>query len=511
MTRPSGSNIFVSAKRRRLRWALLVGSMVGTAAFAKDPFPPSPERPWSPPQLRNYEQELAQMSAHAPEVSIDPGKIYQLADLIDLAERNNPETRIAWEHARQAAAAVGLRESAYYPYLAASAAAGYARAFVPFPTLRVSEFPHVQIVGGGTLTTEAAASQVALGLKWLLVDFGARRALVDASKEKLMMANVGFNAAHQKVVFEVTRGYYDLGRARQKVVVARSALDAAQTVERAAKARLDSGLATKTELLQAQQLSAQSAFDLEAATSAESDARIMLVESLGILPTTGLRVADLRDKPVPADTERSIDTLIDKALSQRPDLVAKFADVRAKEAEVREARAEFYPKIGMEAGVAESRLDVAIENSPYFGGAQPTYSVGVKVEVPIFDGFERRQALGIAEAELRASEHELLGARDAVVREVWKARNDFTTALRKQDAAAKLILASEGAYDAVLEAYKGGLSTFVEVANAQRSVAFSRSVGYDTRAAIFTSAAALALSIGDLARPSPARPTQRKR
>jgi len=226
------------------------------------------------------------------------------------------------------------------------------------------------------LTTEATASQVALGLKWLLVDFGARRALVDASKEKLMMANVGFNAAHQKVVFEVTRGYYDLGRARQKVVVARSALDAAQTVERAAKARLDSGLATKTELLQAQQLSAQSAFDLEAATSAESDARIMLVESLGILPTTGLRVADLRDKPVPADTERSIDTLIDKALSQRPDLVAKFADVRAKEAEVREARAEFYPKIGMEAGVAESRLDVAIENSPYFGGAQPTTAWG---------------------------------------------------------------------------------------------------------------------------------------
>ena len=68
-------------------------------------------------------------------VSINPRKIYNLAELIDIAERNNPETRVAWERARQAAAAVGLSESAYYPFLAASAAAGYDRAFIPFPDI----------------------------------------------------------------------------------------------------------------------------------------------------------------------------------------------------------------------------------------------------------------------------------------------------------------------------------------------------------------------------------------
>src|SRR4029434_6115278 len=68
---------------------------------------------------------------------VEPAKTYTLPELIDLAQRNNPETRVAWERARQAAAAVGLSESFYYPYLAASAGAGYERAFIPFPTLKL--------------------------------------------------------------------------------------------------------------------------------------------------------------------------------------------------------------------------------------------------------------------------------------------------------------------------------------------------------------------------------------
>src|SRR6185436_7857462 len=113
-----------------------------SVSHARNDPPPSSDRTWAPPNLANYEQELAGRSFPNSEgssrVSINPRKVYGLAELIDIAERNNPETRVAWERARQAAAAVGLSESAYYPYLAASAAAGYDRAFIPFPTLAVS-------------------------------------------------------------------------------------------------------------------------------------------------------------------------------------------------------------------------------------------------------------------------------------------------------------------------------------------------------------------------------------
>jgi len=365
--------------------------------------------------------------------------------------------------------------------------------------------PNVSIVGGGSLVTDAVASRAALSVKWLLLDFGERRAVVDAAKERLMMANVGFNATHQKIVFEVTRDFYALGDARQKVIVGKSAFHAAQTVEQAAKARLEHGLALKPELLQAQQQTAQSAFDLEAAMGEESDAQVALVESLGILPTIRIQVADLADKPLPANPERSVDALIDLALSQRPDLVLKLANLHARQAEVREARAAFYPKLAVDAHVGEAALNVSVNDSSYFGGGHSVYGAGVTVEVPVFDGFARREKLRLAEAELRAAQSELAEAGDAAVREVWKAYTDFKTALRKQDAAAKLLTAAENAYAAVLESYQNGLSTYVEVVNAQRNVTAARSVGHDTRSAIFTAAAALALSIGELAKPP--RPT----
>jgi len=114
---------------------------VAVANAWNDP-PPSSERPWAPSQLPKYESELADRSRIEPKgsakVSINPRKVYGLAELIDIAQRNNPETHVAWERAWQAAAAVGLSESAYYPYLVASAAAGCKRAFIPFPTLAVN-------------------------------------------------------------------------------------------------------------------------------------------------------------------------------------------------------------------------------------------------------------------------------------------------------------------------------------------------------------------------------------
>src|SRR5882724_4797885 len=356
---------------------------IAVANGRNDP-PPSADRTWSPPNLPNYERELAEYHFNeaqgSSQVSISPRKIYGLAELIDIAERSNPETRVAWERARQAASAVGLSESSYYPFLVASAAAGYDRAFIPFPTLAVNPtqlvskgLGAVQITGGGSLVTEARVYRAELNAKWLLLDFGERTAVVRAEREQLMMANVGFNGIHQKIVFEVTDRFYKLGTARQRVLVSQSALEAAQTVEQAVQARIDNGLATKPELLQAVQQTAQSAFDVEATVGVESDARVALVESIGILPTVALKVADLGQGPSLAEADRSVNELIKQALAQRPDLVAKLANVHAKEDEIRKVRAEYYPKVAFAGHASETELDVSIANSPYFGDTKPTF------------------------------------------------------------------------------------------------------------------------------------------
>src|SRR4051794_20026698 len=364
---------------------------MAVASARNDP-PPSADRTWSPPNLSKYESELAGQRFNNREgssrVSINPRKVYNLAELIDIAERNNPETRVAWERARNAAAAIGLSESAYYPFIAASAAAGYDRAFIPFPTLALDQkklpsLGAVSVTGGGSLVTEAQVYRAELSAKWLLLDFGERSAVVAASREQLMMANVGFNATHQKIVFQVTERFYQLGTARQKVLVAQSSVEAAQTVEQAVQARVDNGLATKPELLQAQQQSAQSAFDVEATTGLESDARVALVESIGLLPTVLLNVADLGQRTTSEQTNGSVEELIERALSQRPDLVAKLANVRAKENGIRKVRAEYYPKVAIDAHASETELDVSIAHSDYFGDHRPTYGVFLTASVPI--------------------------------------------------------------------------------------------------------------------------------
>jgi len=57
---------------------------------------------WSAPDLRGY-TSLLKSAEPSP---IDQQKRYSLVELIDIAERVNPETRVAWEAARRAASAV---------------------------------------------------------------------------------------------------------------------------------------------------------------------------------------------------------------------------------------------------------------------------------------------------------------------------------------------------------------------------------------------------------------------
>ena len=452
-----------------------------------------------------YEKDLAAWSPRDEgAATIDPNKVYDLPELIDIAERTNPQTRVAWERARQAAAAVGLTQSAYFPYLAASAFAGYEKAFIPFPTLEQGPGPSdVTVVGGGTLGFELKSARVALDMKWLLLDFGERGATKSVAEEGLTAANVGFNAVHQQVVFAVARRYYEFNSARQRAEAAETSQRAADTVAESAHSRLDHGLATRPEVLLAEEEAARQAFEVVAARGAMSDALVELVESLGILPTKKLQVAALPEESFDPDATESLEDLIGRALVQRPDLVARRSKVRASRAEVKRAQAAYYPKIFLDSHVGWLDLRMSAASSPYFGGDKPVYGAGVLVSVPVFDGFARREKLRIAELEVQASEDELAHSRDTVMREVWRVRTQVDTALHKLDSAEKLIAASESAFAASLEAYQRGLATYVEVANAQRSVASARSVMVDTRAAVHVSITTLALTVGDLARPAP--------
>jgi outer membrane protein TolC len=459
-----------------------------------DNAPPSSAHPWNGPDVPAYSAALSE-TEHAREpatVGIDPHRTYELSELIDVAQRTNPETRVAWEHARQAAIAMGLAEGSYYPALAVAATAAVAHVPLPIPTT---------VIPGGVFIADTQFVIPTLSLEWLLLDFGRREALVDAARALTVEATAGFNAKHQQIVFKVTRDFHALTAVRGKVAAARAALDAARTLEDATSARKQNGLATMPEVLQAQEETARATYDLEDALAAEHDARLTLVETIGIRPGTPITIADTSRQPLPSALEETVDEAIDRALAQRPDLIARLANVRAKEAEVRRARADYWPKLAARAAVGANIGELKVEDSPYQSVTDLQYDAGFRFEWALFEGFERRNKVHLAESMQQEAEDELEHAKDQAVREVWKAYDDTKVALSKHQAAAALLTASEKAWAATLESYQHGLSTFPDVRESERNLARARTLDQAARAEVLTRAAAFAFSTGDLARP----------
>jgi outer membrane protein len=449
---------------------------------------PAPSTPWRSPDLRGYTSELKS----AEPSPIDPGKRYDLVELIDVAQRINPETRVAWERSRQAAIAMGLVESEYFPTLSLAAVGGYKSVGSPAPK---------DVAPSGFFRVDLEQVVPVLNLRWLLLDFGRRGNSWDAAKERLLAANLGFNRRHQEIVFRVQRTFYALTGLRGKIAVAQSSVDSARAVRESAEDRLKNGLATLPEVTLAQQQEVQATFDLEDVLARERDAQVALAESIGVPPTTIIQVTDFAALPPPAALEASVDRVIDRALEQRPDLIARVAALRAKEAEVRRARAGYWPVLALVGDVGtilgQARITGGNKPTGWFSAAEPSYGVGLALEWPLFEGGATRRRVELAEAERRAAEAEVTAARDRAISEVWTAYTDVRLAVRRLDVADALVTTSQNSYEATLESYRLGLGTLIELLAARRELSRARFVGLETKLQLLESSAALAFSTGE--------------
>src|SRR3974390_1411559 len=231
--------------------------------------PSSPAAPWVAPDLSSISQSLKEQ---APS-EVDPNKAYELAELVDLAEQLNPETRLAWSHAKEAAAAVGLAKSEYYPLLALQATAGSARLPEPLP---------LSPEKAGYMDVTAQELRPVATLEWVLLDFGRRSADVRAARAKLLAPNLGFNARHQQIVFKVQTAFYQLSSLIGRITAAKASLDSALKIQEATEERFKNGLAAAPDVSRARQLAAQAAFELEEAIAKERDAEVALAEGIGV-------------------------------------------------------------------------------------------------------------------------------------------------------------------------------------------------------------------------------------
>jgi outer membrane protein TolC len=192
-------------------------------------------------------------------LAVDPTKVYSLAELVDFAERNNPETRVAWEGAKAKGAALHVAQSELYPALAAVALSQVDRGEVLF--------------GNSFFRQTVAAFGPAVQLDYTMFGFGAREGRIATARAELAAANFAFNDTHRKIIFQVADTYYQLLDAVGQVEAAEASLVNAKTVQEAAEDRLDHGLATLPDELEARSATAQAEYDLQSARGVEEIAR----------------------------------------------------------------------------------------------------------------------------------------------------------------------------------------------------------------------------------------------
>jgi outer membrane protein len=425
---------------------------------------------------------------------LDPAHPYTLAELIDIAEHHNPNTRTIWERAKQKARELGLAKSAYYPELDGLAVSGDQRTVNPFPE---------PLAPRGYVMVEVPIVQPEITLQYLIFDFGKREASVDSAKAEKLAAGADVIQVNQALAFRVASAYYQLTTAQERLQAAQDTLRTAQTTQDAAEDRLKNGLATLPDVLNARAETSQAVFDEESADGDERIARVRLTEAVGADPSPYIAIDSQRSAPLPDRLTLSIEALLNRAMENRPELMAQDLRIRSAEADIRAAKAEYKPQIALSGSVAQTSKWPSADYGVLGAASEPTWSADLTIRWRIFDGGARKNEVLITESKRREAEDELTAIHDQTTREVWTAYIAFRTALRKHDAAVALLESANAAYSASLDAYKYGVKNLVDVLTAENQLAQARLSNVSARSELFLAAVNLEFATGNLLRNQP--------
>jgi outer membrane protein len=443
--------------------------------------PTSPDHPWHGSGEQSIEDDAKNF--RESRLNLDPAKTYSLAELIDLAETHNPETHVAWERARAQAAALGIARSELYPTLAAAA---------------LSQTSSAEIFFGTQFYRQTVEDlQVGLDVNYTIFDFGARRGRINAAAAEVLAANFAFNDTHRNLIYQVEEAYYRLLNSIGQEDAARASLSNAQTVQQASEERLEHGLATLPDVLEARSATAQAEYDLQAVVGDEEVARGDLATALGTVPNAVIPVQPIDQVPTPDSIGDSFDQAIHRALGQRPDLMQQVAAIRSANARIKEARAAYYPKLTLDVSPAGQSLYGAQQNLSTVHTADFVGGLSLTLTWTVFDGGARKNRVAEAEADRRAAEAQVHATRDQIADQVWAAYSNLNTAFRQRQAAIALLKSASQSYDAALESYNYGLRNLLDVTAAQRALAQARSADVLARTQVLTALANLAFRTGD--------------
>lgn len=410
--------------------------------------------------------------AAAPCAIRQPAGALGLAEVVDLALCNNPQTREAWANARVQAGLVGVAQAPYLPSINGTLGSNRVR----------SEIEDQR-------ATRRTVNTAAINVSWLLFDFGAREANLENARELLAAAISTQDSTAQAVFLAALQAYFQVHAFTAALEAAELSEKAARESLAAADARYRAGNATPADRLQAQTALSQATLTRIRVAGELQGARGTLANAIGLDAHRPLPLRPLGAVGEPADFDRNVEALIAEARQRRPDLAAAEAQLRAARASVDASRAAHLPSISL----------TATPNWQDSGGlTTQSTGVGVAVSIPLFSGFGQTYRVRTAEAqaELKAAQRDRLQLQVAL--DVWRSYQGLQTATQSMRTTTDLLASAEQSERVALGRYRAGVGNILDLLAAQTALASARQQRVQSVYDWNVSRATLAQSVGAL-------------
>jgi outer membrane protein TolC len=387
-----------------------------------------------------------------------------LQQAVDAAVRNYPSIRVSSEQMEAAAAAIELARTAYLPRADVLAQVNRATRNNIFGLLLPQSV--ISPISGPVLNTNNLTnvwgSAVGFLVSWEPFDFGLRRANVETAEASRKRAEAGVQRSRFEVAALAADAYLTLVAANETAAASRAQVERARTVGTIVEALV------KSELRPGADASRSHADIAVAETQVVRAEEAIRLAQANLKQFTGVEVAPVNPTTQPPESMQPGQTVADHPAAKEQQAV--IAEVEAREHALERS---YYPHFNLQ-GTSYARgsgANVDGTTGGAFSGFGPNiqnWAVGMTVTFPAMD-FASIRARREIEKHNRLSE----SARYQQILAELNARLDRANAnlIAAHRIAAQLpaqLEAAEASERQAAARYRAGLSTLVEVADAQR-------------------------------------------
>uniref|UniRef100_E6PHZ2 TolC family protein n=1 Tax=mine drainage metagenome TaxID=410659 RepID=E6PHZ2_9ZZZZ len=379
----------------------------------------------------------------APTANLQP---LALADAVKIALQRNNAYRSAAVGVEAARAQLGEAEAPLLPGIALQ------DSYQSVSTVAKLSTP----IGALPFSAVNATNSPILAMQYTLFDGGIRNAHVGQAAAGLSAAESQLVQARGATIAAVSQAYFGVVTARRMDEVARRAVAVATQHEREAELYLKNGTIPRADLLRAQAELADQNVRAIGAAGAVKLAENQLDMVLGVPLTDRYRLTEPLGTSAPAF---DLSNLLQSALSQRGDLAAARAAVRAARKGILAAKASRVPQIN--AVISDGNTQPAV-----VGGYHNQFAIGLTAVWTLFDNGYSRNGIALAEAGLKQAQFGVAQLKDGVELQVRQAYLREEIAASQVEAAKKLVAVSDETLRLAELRYRGGVGTELELEDA---------------------------------------------